>query len=177
MPGPEPAVVMLEPMTTAVIRRVVPMDRLPEFFDASFGALAATVTEQGVGVAGPVFALYHGLPTDTVDLEAGFPTHRTVRADGDVVASACPAAASSGRCTRVRSTGSARRGSGCAAGSTSRACGRGRPSGRCTWPHRPRTWIPPTCGRSSTGLWSEPVRDFALCLTYAGATPTPDTPT
>ncbi len=90
MPEPEPAVVTLEPATTAVIRRVVPMDRLPEFFDGSFGALAAAVSAQGAGVAGPAFALYHGLPTDTVDLEVGFPTQRAVRADGDVVASALP---------------------------------------------------------------------------------------
>ena len=44
-------------MTTAVIRRVVPTARLAEFFDGSFGTLAAAVTEQGVGVAGPAFAL------------------------------------------------------------------------------------------------------------------------
>ena len=102
MPEPEPAVVTLEPATTAVIRRVVPMDRLPEFFDSSFGALAAAVTGQGAGVAGPAFALYHGLPTDTVDLEVGFPTQRAVRADGDVVASALPG----GRVARAVHAGS-----------------------------------------------------------------------
>jgi NTE family protein len=119
VPESEPAVVTLEPATTAVIRRVVPMDRLPEFFDSSFGALAAAVTGQGAGIAGPAFALYHGMPTDTVDLEVGLPTQRAVVAHGDVVASALPGAASPGRCTLARSTGSARPGGGCAAGSTS----------------------------------------------------------
>ena len=102
MPEPEPAVVTLEPATTAVIRHVVPMDRLPEVFDRSFGALAAAVSAPGAGVAGPAFALYHGLPTDTVDLEVGFPTQRAVRADGDVVASALPG----GRVARAVHAGS-----------------------------------------------------------------------
>ncbi len=102
MPEPEPAVVTLEPATTAVIRRVVPMDRLPEFFDSSFGALAAAVTGQGAGIAGPAFALYHGMPTDTVDLEVGFPTQRAVVAEGDGVASALPG----GRVARAVHAGS-----------------------------------------------------------------------
>ena len=102
MPEPEPAVVTLEPATTAVIRRAVPMDRLPEFFDGSFGALAAAVIGQGAGIAGPAFALYHGMPTDTVDLEVGFPTQRAVVSDGDVVASALPG----GRVARAVHAGS-----------------------------------------------------------------------
>lgn len=102
MPESEPAVVTLEPAPTAVIRRVVPMDRLPEFFDGSFGALAAAVTEQGASVAGPAFALYHGMPAETVDLEVGFPTQRAVRADGDVVASVLPG----GRVARAVHAGS-----------------------------------------------------------------------
>ena len=132
MPESQPAVVTLEPATTAVIRREVPMDRLPEFFDGSFGALAAAVQEQDAGVAGPAFAFYHRMPTDTADLEVGFPTLRAVEATGDVRTASLPGGASPGWCTPVRSTGSGRRGSGCAAGSTSRACRRGRPSGRST---------------------------------------------
>ena len=102
MPEAEPAVVALEPVTTAVIRRVVPMDRLSEFFDGSFGALAAAVQEQDAGVAGPAFAFYHRLPTDTADLEVGFPTRRAVTATGDVRAASLPA----GRVARVVHTGS-----------------------------------------------------------------------
>jgi effector-binding domain-containing protein len=102
MPESEPAVVMLEPMTTAVIRRVVPMDGLPEFFDGSFGALAAVVRAQDAGVAGPAFALYHRMPTDTVDLEVGFPTLRAVEPAGDVQASSLPG----GRVARVVHAGS-----------------------------------------------------------------------
>ena len=119
MPESQPAVVTLEPVTTAVIRRVVPMDRLPEFFDGSFGALAAAVQEQDAGVAGPGFALYHRMPTDRADLEVGFPT---LPRTGDRDAGGF-AARRAGRAagTPARSTGSGRRGSGGAAGSTSRA--------------------------------------------------------
>ena len=100
MPEAEPAVVTLEPVTTAVIRRVVPMDRLPEFFDGSFGALAAAVQEQDAGVAGPAFAFYHRLPTDTADLEVGFPTRRAVTATGDVRGG--PASDTAGRYAALR---------------------------------------------------------------------------
>ena len=102
MPEAEPAVVTLDPVPTAVIRREVPMDRLPEFFDGSFGALAAAVQEQGAGVAGPAFALYHRMPTDKADLEVGFPTLRAVEATGDVRAATLPG----GRVARVVHAGS-----------------------------------------------------------------------
>jgi len=69
----EPAVVTVEPATTAVIRRVVATDRIGEFFDSAFRSIAATATGQAAGIAGPAFALYHGMPADTVDLEVGFP--------------------------------------------------------------------------------------------------------
>ena len=102
MPESQPAVVTLEPVTTAVIRREVAMDRLPEFFDGSFGALAAAVQEQDAGVAGPAFAFYHRMPTDTADLEVGFPTLRAVEATGDVRAASLPG----GRVARVVHAGS-----------------------------------------------------------------------
>ena len=149
MPEAEPAVVTLEPVTTAVIRRVVPMDRLPEFFDGSFGALAAAVQEQDAGVAGPAFAFYHRLPTDTADLEVGFPTLRAV--DGDRRCARRIAA------RRTRRPGGARRlvrrarsGVGAAARLDRRAgpAARGRPSGRSTSPSRRRTWIRRSCGPS-----------------------------
>jgi len=69
----EPAVVTVEPVTTAVIRRVVATDRIGEFFDGAFRSIAATATGQAAGIAGPALALYHRLPADTVDLEVGFP--------------------------------------------------------------------------------------------------------
>jgi effector-binding domain-containing protein len=86
----EPAVVTVEPVTTAVIRRVVAMDRIGEFFDSAFRSIAATATGQDAAIAGPAFALYHSMPTHEVDLEVGFRTLRAVRVDGDVTAGSLP---------------------------------------------------------------------------------------
>ncbi|MFJ5860222.1 GyrI-like domain-containing protein [Pseudarthrobacter sp. NPDC092439] len=57
----------------AVLRERVPMSALTEFFGRAFGAVMAATQKQGVFPAGPPFARYRGMPTDTVDVEAGFP--------------------------------------------------------------------------------------------------------
>ena len=44
----EPELVNLDPATTAVVRGVVPMAGLRDFFDASFGALARTIEAQRI---------------------------------------------------------------------------------------------------------------------------------
>jgi effector-binding domain-containing protein len=98
----DPELVTVAPATTAVIRATVPMADLRNFFDASFGALSAALSAQAVGIAGPAFALYHGMPTDTVDLEVGFVTDGTVEPAGDVIAGALPG----GRVARVVHHGS-----------------------------------------------------------------------
>jgi effector-binding domain-containing protein len=88
--GGDPELVTVAPATTAVVRGKIPMVEIRNFFDASFGALGAALSAQGVGIAGPAFALYHGTPTDTVDLEVGFVTQGTVEPAGDVAAGALP---------------------------------------------------------------------------------------
>ncbi|MFG2330937.1 GyrI-like domain-containing protein [Streptomyces sp. NPDC048604] len=99
---PEPAVVLLDPETTAVVRGVVPMDGLRDFFDTSFGALARTVAAQEVDVLGPAFGLYHGAFGDPVDLEVGFVTGRAVRPEAGVVPGSLPG----GRAARLTHVGS-----------------------------------------------------------------------
>jgi len=86
----EPALVTVEPATTAVIRRVVATDRIGEFFDSAFRSIAATAPGQDARIAGPAFALYHGMPADTVDLEVGFPTVRPVEPVGEVTPGLLP---------------------------------------------------------------------------------------
>ena len=97
----EPELVSAEPVITAVVRGVVPVAGLREFFDVSFTDLARTTAEQGVALLGPAFGLYRGPVGDTVDLEVGFPVDRPVRADGSVVASRLPG----GRVARVTHRG------------------------------------------------------------------------
>jgi effector-binding domain-containing protein len=100
--GTEPALVNLDPATTAVIRGVVSMAGLPDFFDASFRALAETFAAQRIGVLSPAFGLYHGVPGETLDLEVGFVTDRAVEPEGDVVVSSLPG----GRAGRLTHFGS-----------------------------------------------------------------------
>jgi effector-binding domain-containing protein len=86
----EPELVTGEPVTTAVVRGVVGLAELREFFDVSFRELARATAEQGVPLVGPAFARYRGSGGDPVELEVGFPVGRAVRADGQVVPGSLP---------------------------------------------------------------------------------------
>jgi len=57
----------------AIERRTVPMSDLVAFFDTAYTKVAAAITTAGAAPDGPAVAWYHGMPTDTVDLAAGFP--------------------------------------------------------------------------------------------------------
>jgi effector-binding domain-containing protein len=97
----QPELVSVEGVTTAVVRGQVRVDRLPDFFDASFTDLARTTAEQGIAILGPAYALYRGPFEDTVDLEVGFPVDRPVRAAGEVAPGRLPG----GRVARVTHSG------------------------------------------------------------------------
>lgn len=73
----------VENQSVAFIRRVIATDEMTELFDSSFGAVAEAVAEAGGQITGPPFGWYQGMPSDTVDVAAGFPV------DG-VVAGAIP---------------------------------------------------------------------------------------
>lgn len=92
----------LDPATTAVVRGVVPMAGLRDFFDASFGVLARVVEAQRITTLSPAFGLYHGSPGETLDLEVGFVTDRTVRPEAGAVAGSLPG----GRVARLTHFGS-----------------------------------------------------------------------
>ena len=70
---------------SAVLRQRVRMDELQDFFSRAFRETMATLTAQGRHPAGPPFGKYYGMPTDTVDVEAGFPVSAPIRPSGDVV--------------------------------------------------------------------------------------------
>jgi effector-binding domain-containing protein len=86
-----PQVVEVDEQPTAVVRGSdVPMTELTDFFDRAFGALGGTVAVRPGAVVGPAFARYARPPSDTADLEAGFPVSAPVEPDGDVLPSALP---------------------------------------------------------------------------------------
>lgn len=69
-----PELTTLEPTTAAVVRETVPMSELTAFFDRVFTAVMTAAQEQQVVVSGPPFAMYFGMPSDVVEIAAGFPT-------------------------------------------------------------------------------------------------------
>lgn len=70
--------------TTAVIREVVPLTGMTAFFGRAFSTVASVVAAEGAQITGPAFARYYGMPTDVVDVEAGFPIAGAITASGDV---------------------------------------------------------------------------------------------
>jgi effector-binding domain-containing protein len=86
----EMELVTLDEQPTAVIKAQIATNEMVAFFDRAFGAVLDALSARGVAPVGAPFALYHGMPTDVVDLEAGFPVAATFEATGDVVAGLLP---------------------------------------------------------------------------------------
>ncbi|WP_431245555.1 GyrI-like domain-containing protein [Leifsonia xyli] len=76
---------------TAVLRARIPLNELQGFFSRAFPAAAAALQAQGRYPAGPPFGKYYGMPTDTVDVEAGFPASGPIAAEGGIVPGTLPA--------------------------------------------------------------------------------------
>lgn len=79
MPDSDPDVVTLEPVRVALVREAVPLEALRDFYDRAFGAVLAALERQGLAPTGPALGVYFSMPTETVDLGAGFPI------DGEIV--------------------------------------------------------------------------------------------
>ncbi|GAC1490013.1 MAG: hypothetical protein NVS2B15_08290 [Pseudarthrobacter sp.] len=89
-PSGQPEQVHCTAQPTAVVRETVAMGALPEFFSRAFGSVMAEAQRQNVQLAGPPFALYRGVPMDTVDVEAGFPIAGNLADTGTVVTGLLP---------------------------------------------------------------------------------------
>ncbi|MGX5656842.1 GyrI-like domain-containing protein [Geodermatophilus nigrescens] len=87
---PGPRLATASAADTAVVRGVVPTGELPSFFDRSFAALGAALTQLGATPSGPAFAYYLRPPEDTSELEVGFPVNEPVPPGSDVVPSRLP---------------------------------------------------------------------------------------
>ena len=75
---------------TMVVRAVDPMAEITDVFHRAFPALGAVAADQQSQLQSPAFALYHGAPGDTADLEVGFVTGAAVEPVGDVVVGFLP---------------------------------------------------------------------------------------
>ncbi|TFC01699.1 AraC family transcriptional regulator [Cryobacterium adonitolivorans] len=85
--------VELEPRTLLGVHERVMMADLTEYFGRAFEVSAAALAAQGLAPAGPPVALYHGMPTDSIDVTAGFPIVGPAQATAGVVVTELPAGA------------------------------------------------------------------------------------
>lgn len=90
--NPEPQMIHSPEQQTAVLRAKVPMDQLRDFFGLAFDTVMTAAQAQNARPAGPPFALYHGMPDVTIDVEAGFPIAGGFRDTENVQASSLPEA-------------------------------------------------------------------------------------
>jgi len=86
----EPHVVTLDPVTAAVVRETVPMGELTAYFDRAFRVVMEVAAAEDVAVTGPPFAVYHGMPGQSVDVSGGFPTAGPIHPDRGVTAMTLP---------------------------------------------------------------------------------------
>lgn len=85
--GLEPTLVDLQPQPCVVLRERVPMGEMTSFFSRAFHLTGAAA---GPHIGGPPLGIYFGMPSDTVDVAAGFPVHSAVEPSGEVVAYTLP---------------------------------------------------------------------------------------
>lgn len=91
MSSDEPQIRELDSATVATLRETVRMEELTGFFDRAYHAVMAALTRQGVSPVGPPVGIYFGMPSETVDVAAGFPVAAPIEPDGDVGVTRLPA--------------------------------------------------------------------------------------
>lgn len=99
---PAPEIITLEPQPVALLRETVRMDALPDYFGRAFTSAARVAGMQGVPLAGPPVGVYYGMPSETADVGAGFPTAVAISPDAGVSAETLPG----GRAAQVLHVGS-----------------------------------------------------------------------
>lgn len=67
------SIIECDEQPTAVRRDRVAMADIRDFFDTGFSTVASALADQGLVPDGPPFARYIGMPSETVDVEVGFP--------------------------------------------------------------------------------------------------------
>lgn len=76
---------------TLVMRSILPVGKLPEFFGKAYGGIMAYLSELGEYPSGMPFAAYYGLDMNALDIEAGFPVARELEGKGEIKPGVIPA--------------------------------------------------------------------------------------
>ncbi|WP_448070490.1 GyrI-like domain-containing protein [Georgenia yuyongxinii] len=82
----------VEEQPVAGVRQHVRLAELTTVLDSAFPKVLDAIRQAGAVPAGAPYARYFGTPSDTVDVEVGFPVAEPFAASGDVVVSTLPAA-------------------------------------------------------------------------------------
>ncbi len=80
----------IDPRPAAVVRAEVPLSELSTVFDRGFPEVMRVAQAQGIAITGPPFGFYPRMPTDTVEVVAGFPVSAPITPDGDVTSFELP---------------------------------------------------------------------------------------
>jgi effector-binding domain-containing protein len=75
---------------TLVIRSMLPVGKLPEFFGKAYGGIMTYLTELGEYPAGMPFGAYFNLDMNALEIEAGFPVARKLEGKGEIKAGMIP---------------------------------------------------------------------------------------
>ena len=74
-----------------VMRAVLPVEKLPEFFGKAFGGVMAYLAEIGEAPTGMPFGAYYNLDMSALEVEAGFPVAHKLPDKGEVICKEIPA--------------------------------------------------------------------------------------
>jgi effector-binding domain-containing protein len=85
MTGVEPHIEHVGAWVSAGIRKTVPRAELSDVFGPTYEEVSSALAAAGVAMAGPAYAEYFGMPTDTVDVEIGFGITKASEIEGLVV--------------------------------------------------------------------------------------------
>ncbi|WP_336659375.1 GyrI-like domain-containing protein [Leucobacter sp. USHLN153] len=94
----EPEIVERPEIHLAVVREIVPMDRIPELYDRGYSAIFAELQRLGISPAAPPMGVVHGAPGPAgIDLSAAVPIPRPLAvtdgvSDASVTSETLPAA-------------------------------------------------------------------------------------
>lgn len=82
--------VELEPRTVIGVHDTVPMTALTDFFGKAYTMVDAELSQHGMKPTGPALAFYHGMPTDTIDIIAGFPIAEPITTTNGTIVKTLP---------------------------------------------------------------------------------------
>jgi effector-binding domain-containing protein len=75
----------------ATIHLVIPGRDMPKHMDPAIQEILKVLADQGLQPAGPMFSYHHRRPSDTFDLEIGFPVAQAIDEQGRVKSGSLPA--------------------------------------------------------------------------------------